>query len=81
MLIVGVPEAEVEAALERGVGPDLPPAARCPDCEGELGGWGSYPRWVRRAGKILSLRIRRAISRSCARTHTLLPSFPLRPAA
>lgn len=75
VLIVGVPESEVEAMLKRGVGPVLTPGARCPACGGELGRWGSYRRWVRRAEKFLSLRLSRAICRACRRTHALLPSF------
>ena len=35
MLIVGVRESEVEAVLCRGVGPELPPEARCPACGGD----------------------------------------------
>ncbi|MGH9381622.1 MAG: DUF6431 domain-containing protein, partial [Thermoanaerobaculia bacterium] len=75
MLILGVPEAEVEAMLESGLGPALPEEERCPDCEGPLGRWGSYSRWARRAGETFALRIRRAICRACGKTHALLPSF------
>lgn len=75
MLIVGVRESEVEAVLCRGVGPELPPEARCPACGGELGRWGGYRRWVRRREEMFLLRVARAICRSCERTHALLPSF------
>jgi transposase-like protein len=75
VLIVGVPESEVEAVLERGVGPAAAPEARCPACGGRLGRWGYYRRWVRRAEENFSLRLRRARCRPCRRTHALLPSF------
>lgn len=75
LLIVGVPESEVEPALSEGVGPELPAGARCPACGGELGRWGSYRRWVRRREEMRLLRIARAICGSCRRTHALLPSF------
>lgn len=75
MLIVGVPESEVEAVLCRGVGPVLAPEARCPACGGRLGRWGSYRRWVRRSEEIWALRVRRARCRPCRATHALLPSF------
>ncbi|MBW8060365.1 MAG: hypothetical protein FVQ78_08580 [Solirubrobacterales bacterium] len=75
VLIVGVRESEVEAVLCRGVGPELPPEARCPACGGELGRWGGYRRWVRRREEMFLLRVARAICRSCERTHALLPSF------
>ena len=75
LLIVGVPESEVESALREGIGPDLPAGARCPACGGELGRWGSYRRWTRRREETHALRIARAICRSCRRTHALLPSF------
>jgi len=77
VLIVGVCESEVKAVLCRGAGPGLPPEARCPACGGELGRWGGYRRWVRRREEVFSLRIARAICRSCGRTHALLPSFLL----
>ena len=77
MLIVGVRESEVKAVLCRGVGPELAPEARCPACGGDLGRWGSYERWVRRREEVFSLRLARAICRSCGRTHALLPSFLL----
>ncbi len=75
MLIVGVSESEVEAVLERGVGPAPTPGACCPACGGELGRWGSYRRWVRRAQETWALRVRRARCRRCRATHALLPSF------
>ncbi|HZD88324.1 MAG TPA: DUF6431 domain-containing protein, partial [Gaiellaceae bacterium] len=75
MLIVGVPESEVEPALEEGVGPGLPAGARCPSCGGRLGRWGSYRRWARRREETRLLRVARAICESCRRTHALLPSF------
>jgi transposase-like protein len=61
--------------LCRGVGPGLPVGARCPVCGGALGRWGGYRRWVRRGEEVFSLRVARAICRSCERTHALLPSF------
>ena len=61
--------------LVGGHGPVLPCGALCPGCEGQLGRWGSYRRWVRRAGEVLPLRVRRAICRSCGATHAVLPSF------
>lgn len=75
MVIVGVRESEVESALEEGSGPELPAGARCPDCGGELGRWGSYRRWARRREEVRLLRIARTICRACGRTHALLPSF------
>lgn len=75
MLIVGVPESGVEATLASGAGPGLAGGERCPGCEGELRPWGSYRRWVRRAGETLALRVRRARCGACLRTHALLPSF------
>jgi Domain of unknown function (DUF6431) len=75
LLIVGVPESEVEPALSEGVGPELPAGARCPSCGGRLGRWGSYRRWARRREETRLLRITRAICGSCRRTHALLPSF------
>jgi Domain of unknown function (DUF6431) len=75
MVIVGVRESEVESALDGGSGPELPTGARCPDCGGELGRWGSYRRWARRRSETKRLRIARAICRACRRTHALLPSF------
>lgn len=75
MLIVGVPESEVQAVLEHGVGPELAPGARCPVCGGGLRRWGSYRRWVRRAQETWLLRVRRARCRPCRRTRALLPSF------
>lgn len=75
MLIVGVSESDVEAVLSSGVGPGLPAGERCPACSGELRPWGSYRRWVRRAGETLALRVRRARCRACEGTHALLPSF------
>ncbi|HZK16381.1 MAG TPA: DUF6431 domain-containing protein, partial [Solirubrobacterales bacterium] len=58
-----------------GSGPELPAGARCPDCGGELGRWGSYRRWARRSEEVHLLRIARAICHACRRTHALLPSF------
>jgi hypothetical protein len=75
MVIVGVRESEVESALKDGVGPALPPGARCPACGGKLGRWGSYRRWARRRSETKRLRIARTICRACGRTHALLPSF------
>jgi hypothetical protein len=75
LLIVGVPESEVESTLEEGVGPDLPAGTRCPACGGELSRWGSYRRWARRREETWLLRIVRAICGACGRTHALLPSF------
>jgi hypothetical protein len=74
LLIVGVEESEVESALARGIGPELPAGARCPACGGELGRWGSYRRWARRREEMRLLRIARAICLACRRTHALLPS-------
>jgi len=75
VLIVGVRESEVESALGEGSGPELPAGARCPDCGGELGRWGSYRRWARRREEVHLLRIARAICHACRHTHALLPSF------
>jgi hypothetical protein len=75
VLIVGVAQSDVETVLGSGVGPGLPPGVCCPDCGGVLGCWGSYPRWVRWAGEITLLRVRRALCGACGRTHALLPSF------
>ena len=75
MLIVGIPESEIESALKGGAGPGLPPGARCPACGGELGRWGSYRRWARRRSETHRLRIARALCHACGRTHALLPSF------
>lgn len=75
VLIVGIEELEVEAMLVGGVGPVLAGVDRCPDCDGLLGGWGSYPRAVRGRGETRCLRVHRARCRECGRTHALLPSF------
>ncbi len=61
--------------LESGIGPGLSQGACCPDCGGALGGWGSYPRWVRLMGEIVLLLVRRVACVACRRTHALLPSF------
>jgi len=51
------------------------PELECPDCVRPLVGWCWYRRWVRETGDEYRLWVRRAICRSCERTHALLPDF------
>jgi len=79
VLSVEVGVGEVEAMIERGVGPGLPEAARCPVCDGELCLWPrtGYLRFVRLGGVTRQIWLRRAVCRVCGVTHALRPSFLL----
>jgi transposase-like protein len=80
VLSVEVAAGEVEAMIERGVGPALPGGARCPECGGELRLWPQtgYLRFVRRGGVTSRMWLRRAVCvGGCGRTHALRPSFLL----
>jgi hypothetical protein len=80
VLSVEVPVGEVEAMIERGVGPGLPDEARCPECDGELRLWPNtgYLRFVRLGEVTRQIWLRRAVCRgACGATHALRPSFLL----
>jgi len=77
MLVVATRSELAPGMLAAGVGPELPPDARCPRCEGPLGRWPGYARLVRHDGQTTRLWVRRCVCRSCGRTHALLPSFLL----
>ena len=80
VLSVEVAAGEVEAMIERGVGPALPDGACCPECGGELRLWPNtgYLRFVRRVGVTSRIWLRRAVCvGGCGRTHALRPSFLL----
>jgi hypothetical protein len=80
VLSVLVAVGEVEAMIERGVGPALPDGARCPVCGGAVRLWPNtgYLRFVRRGGVTSRIWLRRAVCLGhCGRTHALRPSFLL----
>jgi len=80
VLSVEVSVGEVEAMIERGVGPGLPDEARCPACDGELRLWPKtgYWRFVRLGEVTRRIWLRRAVCRgACGATHALRPSFLL----
>lgn len=77
MLIVAVNSELVAAMLAAGTGPTLPDGARCPTCDGRLGAWPGYARFVRHHGESTRLWVHRSACRACGATHALLPSFLL----
>jgi len=80
VLSVEVAVGEVEAMIERGVGPGLPDEARCPVCDGDLRLWPrtGYLRFVRVGEVTRQIWLRRAVCRgACGGTHALRPSFLL----
>jgi len=77
MLVVATRTEDIARVLAVGVGPALPPEARCPACDGSLGRWPGYARLVRHRRRTTRLWVHRCVCRSCGRTHALLPSFLL----
>lgn len=69
MLVVGVDPRRLEALLGRG-------RLACPACGGRLSPWGyAKPRTVRVGDGERVLRARRALCRSCACSHVLMPAW------